>query len=381
MHIKQTFPELYKMDARGLLRVWFMLIGEYPVGTFWHRSEYGRVGGKHHVTQWTLAEPKNIGKSNETTSKTQAEEEVESFDKKKKEQEGYDENPCAVFTPQKRISPMLAKDYEDHKHKIWVAGQIVSVQPKLDGIRCIATKDGLYTRKGKQIVSCPHINREVKELFKLYPAAKFFDGELYNHDLKDDFQKITSIVRKTKPTQHDLDESEKLMQYHIYDVGRDDSFYIRFSNFVMNTLSHKFNHIRVGRTENPQDQNALDKLYSKYTTDGYEGMMVRWGNDPYEHKRSDKLLKMKTFDTEEFEVFGMEEGSGDWSNAIKRLLIKNPNGKAFAAGVRGSYDQLQDLWRSDRCPDWATVRFFGRSNEGIPRFPVVVDYGYEERED
>ena len=44
------------------------------------------------------------------------------------------------------------------------------------------------------------------------------DGELYNHGLKDDFEKIISCVRKTKPTDADRAESRKLVQFHCYDI-------------------------------------------------------------------------------------------------------------------------------------------------------------------
>ncbi len=30
-------------------------------------------------------------------------------------------------------------------------------QPKLDGIRCVVDKNGMWTRAGKPITSCPHI--------------------------------------------------------------------------------------------------------------------------------------------------------------------------------------------------------------------------------
>lgn len=378
----KTFPELYKIDSKGLVRVWSMEIGEHPMGGFWHRSTYGRAGGKLHTTEWVMAESKNKGKSNYRNSEQQAEEEVISLYMKKKEREGYSENPnTLVIDASKLVKPMLAKEYDEHKSKIWVAGQVVSVQPKLDGIRAIATKDGMYTRKNKKITSCPHIEKELETLFELYPNTKFFDGELYNHHLKDDFQKITSIVRKEKPTADDLKESESMMQYHIYDLGRDDPFYIRYSNLRIAVDRRRFKYIKFVETKHPANQAELDVLYHDFMADGYEGMMVRWSNNPYEMKRTDKLLKRKTFDTDEFEVLTMESGSGDWTGAAKRFVLKDTDGTTFAAGVSGEREKLVNLWMNGDCPDWATVRFFGKTNDGIPRFPVVIDYGYDERKD
>ena len=44
------------------------------------------------------------------------------------------------------------------------------------------------------------------------------DGELYNHDFKDDFESIISMVRKTKPTDEARLESAKHVQFHCYDL-------------------------------------------------------------------------------------------------------------------------------------------------------------------
>ena len=91
------------------------------------------------------------------------------------------------------------------------------LQPKLDGVRCVFTKDGAFSRTGKEFKNVDHIIKTLKPLFKQCPYMKL-DGELYNHELKDDFEKIISLVRKTKPTFEHRQEAEKLVQYHIYDV-------------------------------------------------------------------------------------------------------------------------------------------------------------------
>ena len=43
----------------------------------------------------------------------------------------------------------------------------VFIQPKLDGVRCIFTKDGAYSRTGKQFHNLRHIELRL---------AKFFDN-------------------------------------------------------------------------------------------------------------------------------------------------------------------------------------------------------------
>ena len=74
-----------------------------------------------------------------------------------------------------------------------------------------------------------HILEDLKPFFDTYPEDAILDGELYNHDLRDDFEKIISLVRKQKPTADDRAESKKLVQFHCYDYARNsnDNYSIR----------------------------------------------------------------------------------------------------------------------------------------------------------
>ena len=129
---------------------------------------------------------------------------------------------------------------------------------------------------------------------------------------------------------------------------------------------------------NNKDQ--LDEEYSSYMTDGFEGQMVRY-DLKYENKRSKSLLKRKEFITEEFKVLSVVEGMGNWAGYVKRFRIEMPDGTEVGAGVRGTQAQLKELFESGETPDWATLRYFGLTPDGVPRFPVVIDYGKGERTD
>ena len=108
--------------------------------------------------------------------------------------------------------------------------------------------------------------------------------------------------------------------------------------------------------------------------------MVR-NNTPYESKRSKNLLKRKEFITEEFKVVQVIEGQGAWTGYAKRFILALPDGTEFGSGVRGTQAQLKELLENSEKPNWATCRFFELTPDGIPRFPVVVDYGPGERND
>ncbi len=103
----------------------------------------------------------------------------------------------------------------------------VFIQPKLDGVRCVIQYERhtqpredvvvAYSRTGKEWKNINHILEQLKPFFQKYPNV-ILDGELYNHDLRDNFEKIISLVRKTKPTDEDRLEASKLTQFHCYDI-------------------------------------------------------------------------------------------------------------------------------------------------------------------
>ena len=367
-----TYPKLYKRDTTGAIRVWYVeLTGDDVEASY--RTVSSKEGGQEVRSGWKLAEAKNVGKKNETTSLTQAQSEVESMYTKQCDR-GYfrDVKDVDTFT---KFKPMLANDYTKLKKPLKFP---VYSQPKLDGIRCIARVDGLWTRAGKRIVSCPHIEEELSSLFAVYPDY-VLDGELYNHDLKDNFNKITSLVRKTKPTEEDIAECRDMVQYHCYDAippaEGDQLFPARHENLFAHLRDVEYT--KKVMTFHVPDQELLDDAYKIYLKHGYEGQMVRLPGE-YENKRSKLLLKRKEFYTDEFPVAGIEEGKGTWAGYIKIFHVEYEPGKVCGAGVRGSMDQLKVGMEK---PDWCTLRWFEKTPDGVPRFPVVIDWGYGERED
>lgn len=61
--------------------------------------------------------------------------------------------------------------------------------------------------------------------------------------------------------------------------------------------------------------------------------------------------------------------------------MQTDNGQEFGAGVRGTQEVLKDLFENGPNPDWCTLRYFAPTPDGIPRFPVVIDWGTGKRED
>ena len=377
MKFIEQLPKLYKRDSKGKTRVWEVEVGYSNDDYAGIRTVAGLDNGKKVTSEWNLSEAKNVGKSNSTTAYTQAQAEAKALWDKRIEKEYFVD--IGMIDSYDKFDPMLAGDYT----KVKVKPTNGYSQPKLDGIRCVANSKGLWTRTGKPITSCPHIWEEVRDLLESNPNVTL-DGELYNHELKQDFNKIVSLVRKTKFTDDDLAESQRLVQYHVYDIhcstNPDVTFSVRnveLEEYVTDSFDE---YVHIVPTTFYNDQDELDELYSAYTADGYEGQMVRL-DEKYENKRSKYLLKRKEFITEEFEVVSMEEGQGNWSGHTKRFILRLEDGREVGAGVRGNQDQLSKLWESQETPSWATLRYFDLTPDGIPRFPVVIDYGVGERDD
>lgn len=371
----EKLPSLYKRDSKGKIRVWQIEVGYSNDDYAGTRTVAGLEDGKKVTSEWNLSEAKNIGKINSTTAYTQAQAEAKSIWDKRIEKEYFVD--ISDIDSYDKFEPMLAADYT--KTKVQISSGYS--QPKLDGIRCIANSKGLWTRSGKPITSCPHIWEEVKDVLEANPEVTL-DGELYNHELKEDFNKIVSLVRKTKFTDADLEDSKRLVQYHVYDIHNSNNADVIFSirNVDLNDSGFFKEYLHFVGTDWCDTQDQLDELYASYMADGYEGQMVRL-DEKYECKRSKSLLKRKQFITEEYDVVAVEEGLGNWSGHIKRFILRMPDGTECGAGVRGTQTQMKELFESNVTPTWATLRYFGLTPDGVPRFPVVVDYGVGERDD
>ena len=372
-----SLDPLYKRDSKGKVRIWTMQVGFNNENEAGIRTISGLVDGQKVTSEWNLTEAKNVGRSNATTAKTQAEFEAKAEWTKNVDKEYFvDVNAIDSYTA---FKPMLAHDFT----KTPVTSGIT--QPKLDGIRMVVNTRGLYSRSNKEIVAVPHIAEALADFIKDHPTVTL-DGELYNHELKDNFQKITSLVRKTVNLGADeLAESKELVQYHIYDMfdsANPDMTFMQRYNWIQKNV-HLVNKKAVGIHLVPvaicETSEEIDVMYGEYTQAGYEGQMIRQ-DAVYENKRSKGLLKRKEFITEEYEVVQVHEGQGNWAGYAKRLTLKMADGTTFSSGIRGSQAKLKELLENPNI-DWATCRYFELSNDGVPRFPVTIDYGTGVRND
>ena len=197
-----------------------------------------------------------------------------------------------------RNKPMLA--YAASKKPIDYT-KPVYIQPKLDGVRCVIQSEchgaswmvKAYSRTGKEWKNINHILAQLKPFFKKYPKV-ILDGELYNHDLRDDFEKIISLVRKTKPTAEDRLEAARLTQFHCYDIIDEGLLFDLRIEFVTQALMLLGDSIYTVNTHWIDSEIEAQVRHKYNLSKGYEGSIVRT-NDTYQCKRSHNLRKFKDF--------------------------------------------------------------------------------------
>ncbi len=280
-----------------------------------------------------------------------------------------------------RHKPMLAHPVSDRPVK-YDSGPVF-IQPKLDGVRCLIQYDNstvtAYSRTGKEWKNIDHILFNLKPFFQLNTDV-VLDGELYNHDLKDDFEKIISCVRKTKPTGEHRAESEKLVQFHCYDVikpsPRGMSFSVRDEWIQLNVpLNFCIKH--VDSIPVRSDDDALWQN-SRNLKAGYEGSILRT-NDIYQHKRSHNLRKFKQFHDAEAKIIGWVAGKGKRTGTIGKFMAMDVDGVEFGMPVMDKQKYLEENF--EKMQGWvgkiATFKYFERTKAGSYRHPLfkcIRDY-------
>jgi len=364
---------IYKKTKTGATQEWTIEV----VGNK-YRTHSGQVGGVITTNEWTICYGKNVGRANATTDKEQAM--LEAVAKRtKKLESGYFENIKHINKTQ-YFEPMLASKWEDSKDKITYP---IFSQPKLDGIRCIVTKDGMFSRNGKPIISAPHIRESLDGLFTEYPDL-IFDGELYADKFANDFNKIVSLVKKTKPTDADLKESKKNIQYWIYDLpSEDDTFEIRSQSLydLFMEWSYFNAHCINVDTDICQSEKEVMEYYEKYVNDGFEGQMLRL-DKKYENKRSKSLMKHKSFVDEEYTILDIVEGEGNRTGTAGYMVFETAEGKRFKSNVKGTMEETAEMLKNKKklIGKEATIKYFNLTPDGIPRFPYVINIDRESYE-
>lgn len=344
---------------------------------------YGIVGGKETRSAYTsITTGKNIGKANETTPLLQAMKQVESMYAKKM-RAGYvaTENSVIDRRATKVLFPMALHTWTKYRSRI-VYPSIV--QPKLDGVRCVANWNAdtqsvdLYTRRGKPIVGFTDITNELHAILERYQTVHF-DGELYRHGML--LQEISGIVRgnvtsdKTKLT---------FMIFDCFDTSRPLWSCEDRHEWIEQTCGN-LTRSHIVETQVVDSEEDSDVLMDAWSAQGYEGMVYKTPSAVYEwgearERRSSKYIKRKRVEDGEFRIVGYTNGVGKFADMIV-FELETSSGHKFNCVPMGTSDYRRTLLREAR-EDFskfnnllAKVKYDALSASGIPVRAQITQVG------
>ena len=358
---------LYKYDSTGKIRTY-----QIEIDGDKYRMITGTKDGKKVESKWTVCIPKNVGKSNETIGSTQAVLEAKARIDKKLTSNYYKTEKECIENPEQFFQPMLATAWE----KIKPVPQFpLLIDPKLDGMRLIVCAESYLSRKGKEVPAARWIYEELETFFDTYPNI-ILDGEIYTHELKDDFNTLMSIARRESLDDKQTLTAQTTLQYHVYDLYDRScpimSAYERKS--LLEDILPVSDRVRLVLWLVAMTAEDLKAFNTKHVSDGYEGSIARGFDSIYENKRSKHLIKIKQFITEEFTVIDIVEGTGNRSGIAGSIEI-DVDGIIVNAGIKGSWIYAKSLLdnKQNLIGKLATIRHFGLTPDGSLRFPVCID--------
>jgi DNA ligase-1 len=251
---------------------------------------------------------------------------------------------------------MLAHDGANHESKI--TGKKI-LQKKLDGVRCLTVVDyesrtvTMYTRNGKELINFPHITDYLNTNLDNIARSYVIDGEIMSATFQD--------LMKQVHRKDNVQSSDAVL--NVFDIiplsefksGKGSMGQRRRLNFIKENFSKIFGDSGcieiVSWIEVDLDTLVGEvefKDFNKQMLDqGYEGVMIKDVDAPYECKRTVSWLKQKPFIEVSLAVVGVEEGTGKNEGRLGAIICEGTDdGKFIRVNVGSGFtdDQRIEFW-------------------------------------
>lgn len=257
--------------------------------------------------------------------------------------------------PPDKIEVLLAQTWNE---SIDPAGWWLS--EKLDGVRCYWSGSRFYSRNGNQFLAPAFFTEKL-------PKTVSLDGELWMG--RKMFQQCVGIIKRQDFKKYDINEWGKIV-YIVFDAPTIKGKFEDRLHYIYN-LAEKIQSPYMRAHEHRKCngmQDLLDEL-EKVEELGGEGIMLRQTGSFYEHKRSNSLLKVKTFLDAEATVVGHKNGTGRCYAMMGALFVRADNGIEFKIGSGFNDDQRR---KPPKIGSRVTYKYQELSNSGKPRFPIFL---------
>lgn len=253
------------------------------------------------------------------------------------------------------FSCQLAHDSTNHESK--VTGKKF-IEVKLDGVRVLAIVHpsghvDLFSRNGRQLDNFPHIEQQLSAVADQFTEPMVLDGEVMSSSFQDLMKQVhrKENVQSTDAVLHLFD----IIPLANFEQGGWDKTQTERSEKVYKW--HKANKdvlpnvAVVGHElvdlDTPEGQARFKEINQAAIDGGYEGIMIKDTNAPYECKRSASWLKLKPFIEVSLEVINVEEGTGKNLGRLGALVCSGQDdGKYITVNVGSGFsdDQRISFW-------------------------------------
>jgi hypothetical protein len=383
MSIYKPFNNLYIKKATNKIQEWEVYVNKKTDEQVFLCMKYGELNGKKILKEKQIRTTK--------AGRTYLEEALKQAETKYNEKvnkEGYSEDKNNVSMV---IRPMLANKFNMNKPNIKFP---CLGEPKYDGNRGIIYRNSgsihIESRNGTKIHYFDHIREDINDLLKDMQDGFYLDGELFTHDLT--FNVINGICNKkpstVKITAKKAQKYEKdalymsKIKYYIFDCFdvKNLDMPLQDRKTLLKSLfkNKKFNNIVLIESEILNNINDVKLKHDEYVKNGgYEGIILREINSPYElKKRSKYLQKYKEFQDDEFIIVSYEE---DTDGGVVWVCETNITPKSkFNVRPRGDMEYRREMYiNGDKYLGAKLIVVFQEYTDnihGIPRFPVGKDF-------
>ena len=225
----------------------------------------------------------------------------------------------------------LAHDSANHEKKMVGKKQI---EVKLDGVRVLTIIRGnkveMFSRNGKQFHNYDHIIEEIKEVLKdnQAPYDLVLDGEVMSAN----FQDLMKQIHRKETVQN----SDAVL--HLFDIcpledfkkgkwDKPQSFRSAATKAWVEKHSSVLKHVQALEWEEvdlstPEGNKRFVELNKTAVDGGYEGVMIKDIDAPYECKRTHAWLKAKPFIEITLKVVDVEEGTGRNEGRLGAIIVE-----------------------------------------------------------